>query len=127
MIYKLLEAVEGRWRRLNGYHLVPLVRAETRFVNGELVGRKKRGEGCRVIGIRYTTFDNISYGTNHLYTAPLTAFILLPVTGGADLARPYSQRKLRFTEGKGVSRVRGKNVFRRYAYQTRRDSRAYSL
>jgi len=37
MIYKLLEAAEGRWRRLNGYHLVPLVRAGARFENGELV------------------------------------------------------------------------------------------
>ena len=37
MIYKLLEAAEGRWRRLNGYRLVPLVRAGARFVNGELV------------------------------------------------------------------------------------------
>lgn len=37
MIYKLLEAAEGRWRRLNGYHLVPLVRAGARFINGELV------------------------------------------------------------------------------------------
>ena len=37
MIFKLLEAAEGRWRRLNGYKLVPLVRAGARFVNGELV------------------------------------------------------------------------------------------
>ena len=37
MIFKLLEAAEGRWRRLNGYRLVPLVRAGARFVNGELV------------------------------------------------------------------------------------------
>ncbi len=37
MIYKLMEAAEGRWRRLNGAHLVALVRAGARFVNGELV------------------------------------------------------------------------------------------
>ena len=37
MIFKLLEAAEGRWRRLNGSHLVPLVRAGARFKNGELV------------------------------------------------------------------------------------------
>jgi putative transposase len=36
MIFKLMEAAEGRWRRLNGYRLVPLVRAGARFVNGEL-------------------------------------------------------------------------------------------
>jgi putative transposase len=39
MIFKLLEAAEGRWRRLNGYRLVPLVRAGAMFVNGELVER----------------------------------------------------------------------------------------
>lgn len=41
MIYKLLEAAEGRWRRLNGYRLVPLVRTGARFVNGELVERSE--------------------------------------------------------------------------------------
>jgi putative transposase len=39
MIYKLLEAAEGRWRRINGAHLVPLVRAGAKFVNGQLVER----------------------------------------------------------------------------------------
>jgi putative transposase len=37
MIYKLMEAAQGRWRRLNGSHLVPLVRAGAKFENGELV------------------------------------------------------------------------------------------
>jgi len=37
MIYKLMEAAEGRWRRLNGYQLVALVRAGAKFENGELV------------------------------------------------------------------------------------------
>jgi len=41
MIFKLLEAAEGRWRRLNGYRLVPLVRAGARFANGELVERSE--------------------------------------------------------------------------------------
>jgi putative transposase len=41
MIFKLLEAQEGRWRRLNGYRLVPLVRAGARFVSGELVERNE--------------------------------------------------------------------------------------
>jgi transposase-like protein len=41
MIFKLLEAHEGRWRRLNGYRLVPLVRAGARFVSGELVERNE--------------------------------------------------------------------------------------
>jgi len=39
MIFKLLEAAEGRWRKLNGYRLIPLVRAGARFVNGKLVKR----------------------------------------------------------------------------------------
>jgi hypothetical protein len=37
MIFKLMESAEGRWRRLNGHHLVALVRAEAKFENGELV------------------------------------------------------------------------------------------
>lgn len=37
MIFKLMEAAEGRWRRLNGAHLVALVRAGAEFKNGELV------------------------------------------------------------------------------------------
>ena len=37
MIFKLMEASEGRWRRLNGPHLVALVRAGAKFENGELV------------------------------------------------------------------------------------------
>src|SRR5215208_3176541 len=37
MIFKLMEAAEGRWRRLNGHHLVALVRAGATFRDGELV------------------------------------------------------------------------------------------
>lgn len=37
MIFKLMEAAEGRWRKLTGAHLVALVRAGARFENGELV------------------------------------------------------------------------------------------
>lgn len=37
MIFKLMEAQEGRWRRLNGHHLVALVRAGAKFRNGELI------------------------------------------------------------------------------------------
>ncbi len=39
MIYKLLAAAEGRWRRITGAHLVPLARIGPEFVNGELVER----------------------------------------------------------------------------------------
>lgn len=37
MIFKLMESAEGRWRKLNGHHLVALVRAGAEFKNGELV------------------------------------------------------------------------------------------
>jgi putative transposase len=37
MIYKLMEAAQGRWRKLTGAHLVALVRAGAEFTNGELV------------------------------------------------------------------------------------------
>jgi hypothetical protein len=46
MIFKLLEAAEGRWRRLNGYGLVPLVRSGAAFVNGELVERAEAKEAA---------------------------------------------------------------------------------
>ena len=46
MIYKLLEAAEGRWRRLNGYRLAPLVRAGAVFVNGELVERAEEKDAA---------------------------------------------------------------------------------
>jgi putative transposase len=44
MIHKLLEAAEGRWRKLTGSHLVALVRAGARFVNGELVEGSEKNE-----------------------------------------------------------------------------------
>jgi hypothetical protein len=46
MIYKLLEAAEGRWRRLNGSHLVALVSAGASFVNGELVERNEEKDAA---------------------------------------------------------------------------------
>ncbi len=43
MIFKLMEAAEGRWRKLIGAHLVALVRAGAEFRNGELVeGTEKK-------------------------------------------------------------------------------------
>lgn len=39
MTFKLLEAAEGRWRRINGPELVAVVRAGAKFVNGKLVER----------------------------------------------------------------------------------------
>jgi hypothetical protein len=39
MVFKLLQAAEGRWRAVNGPHLVALVRAGARFEKGKLVER----------------------------------------------------------------------------------------
>jgi transposase-like protein len=41
MAFKLLQAAEGRWRAVNGPHLVALVRVGARFENGKLVERPK--------------------------------------------------------------------------------------
>ncbi len=37
MVFKLIEAAQGRWRKINGHELVALVRAGATFVNGKLV------------------------------------------------------------------------------------------
>ena len=34
MTFKLLDMAQMRWRRLDGAHLLPLVRAGTKFVDG---------------------------------------------------------------------------------------------
>ncbi len=39
MCFKLIEAAEGRWRRVNAPDLVALVRAGAKFVNGRLAER----------------------------------------------------------------------------------------
>jgi putative transposase len=39
MVFKLLEAAQGRWRAVNGPHLVALVRAGARFERGMLIER----------------------------------------------------------------------------------------
>jgi len=41
MAYKLVRAAEDRWRRINGAHLVPLVRAGAIFIDGQLQERKE--------------------------------------------------------------------------------------
>ena len=40
MVYKLLDMAEKRWRRLDGYQLLPLVRAGATFKDGVLVERE---------------------------------------------------------------------------------------
>ena len=39
MVFKLVESAQARWRAVNGAHLVPLVRAGTRFERGQLIER----------------------------------------------------------------------------------------
>ena len=39
MVFKLLAAAQGRWRAVNGPHLVALVRAGARFDKGKLIER----------------------------------------------------------------------------------------
>jgi putative transposase len=48
MVFKLLEAAEGRWRAVNGPHLVALVRAGARFQKGKLVERPKEAPDERI-------------------------------------------------------------------------------
>jgi transposase-like protein len=42
MVFKLLQAAEGRWRAVNGPHLVALVRAGARFEKGRLIERPEQ-------------------------------------------------------------------------------------
>jgi hypothetical protein len=39
MAFKLIESAQRRWRTVNAPHLVALVRAAAKFVNGKLVER----------------------------------------------------------------------------------------
>jgi hypothetical protein len=41
MAYKLLDAAQARWRRINGHELVPLVRAGAAFIDGKLQERSE--------------------------------------------------------------------------------------
>jgi transposase-like protein len=45
MAFKLLDMAEKRWRRLNAPHLLPLVRAEVKFVDGVQQRRPDGGRG----------------------------------------------------------------------------------
>ena len=40
--YKLLDMAQARWRRLNGAHLLPLVRAGIGFMDGVKQGKANR-------------------------------------------------------------------------------------
>jgi len=39
MAHKLVDAAQQRWRRIDGYQLVALVRAGARFIDGQLPER----------------------------------------------------------------------------------------
>ena len=41
MAYKLVDAAQARWRRIDGYHLTALVRAGAIFIDGQLQERVK--------------------------------------------------------------------------------------
>jgi transposase-like protein len=45
MVFKLLQAAEGRWRAVNGPYLVALVRAGARFERGKLIERPDQTPG----------------------------------------------------------------------------------
>jgi len=46
MCFKLIEAAEGRWRRVNAPGLVALVRAGAKFVNGRLIERTDKEDAA---------------------------------------------------------------------------------
>ena len=41
MAFKLLDAAQGRWRRIKGHELAPVVRAGATFIDGKLRERKE--------------------------------------------------------------------------------------
>jgi hypothetical protein len=45
MAFKLLEAAQAHWRRLDGAELIPLLRAGVRFVDGARVELEERKKG----------------------------------------------------------------------------------
>jgi hypothetical protein len=45
--YKLLDMAQARWRRLDGAHLLPLVRSGITFVDGVQQATKGRRAGAR--------------------------------------------------------------------------------
>jgi len=44
MAFKLIQMAQDRWRKLNGSHLLPLVRADVQFTDGEQVEREDTDE-----------------------------------------------------------------------------------
>lgn len=52
MAFKLVEAAQARWRRVNASHLVPLVRAGARFIDGQLQEIGHVSRYCRLATLR---------------------------------------------------------------------------
>jgi hypothetical protein len=66
MGFKLMEAAQARWRRLNGHELVALVRAGAKFIDGKLPERHddKEDEQADVNrGVRRLRLSRISSTT----------------------------------------------------------------
>ena len=62
MAFKLLEAAQAHWRRLDGADLIPLVRAGVRFVDGRRVSSGRRsGRRAPPDLTQSTTLDNSSH------------------------------------------------------------------
>jgi putative transposase len=51
MAYKLLAMAQSRWRRLDGAHLLPLVRAGVVFVDGAQQTNSPQGDGDQQPGV----------------------------------------------------------------------------
>jgi len=60
MAFKLLEAAQAHWRRLDGTELIPLVRAGVRFVDGARVERQEERRRAPLDLPQSTTLDDSS-------------------------------------------------------------------
>jgi hypothetical protein len=58
MAFKLLEAAQAHWRRLDSADLIPLVRAGVRFVDGVRIERQEERKKAPPDLIQSTTLDN---------------------------------------------------------------------
>ncbi len=52
MAFKLLLMAQERWRRINGAHLIPVLRAGGGFTDGAQAERRSAARGQRTAGLR---------------------------------------------------------------------------
>jgi hypothetical protein len=78
MAFKLLDMTQQRWRRLDGGHLPPLVRADAKFVDGVRQDRRRpystiedRTKGGRLITTDRSTTLTITLRPNQIVVYPL--------------------------------------------------------